>query len=102
MLIGLLPYALLALGLLGSLALFFDLKREMACQRRKHGQQIADLTEELKQMKRSAGPRPGGMTAGKREQAIQLFRQGADAAGIARTLELPRQEIELLLRIHKN
>jgi len=98
MLVALLPYSLFASGVLGALALFVSLKREIARQGRKHEQQIVNLTGELKEAKRSAAPR-GGMTAHKREQAILLMRQGADAAGIARSLELPRREIELLLRI---
>ena len=45
-------------------------------------------------------PRPG-LNLCKRSQALRLHRQGEPAERIATTLELPRQEVELLLKVHQ-
>ena len=38
---------------------------------------------------------------GKRTQALRMHRQGDSAEKIAASLELPRQEVELLLKVHR-
>jgi DNA-binding NarL/FixJ family response regulator len=45
-------------------------------------------------------PRPS-MNVTRRSQALRLHRQGDSAERIAATLELPRQEIELLVKVHQ-
>ncbi|HTS66744.1 MAG TPA: hypothetical protein VMH28_32190 [Candidatus Acidoferrales bacterium] len=45
-------------------------------------------------------PRPG-MNLTKRSQALRLHRQGETSEQIAAALELPRQEVELLLKVHR-
>src|SRR5882724_5540798 len=50
-----------------------------------------------------APPVPGfarpGLNLNKRSQALRMHRQGENAARIAATLELPRQEVDLLLKV---
>ena len=48
----------------------------------------------------STAPR-SGFNLGKRTQALRLHRQGESAEKIATSLELPRQEVELLLKVHR-
>jgi len=45
-------------------------------------------------------PRPS-MNVTRRSQAIRLHRKGDSAERIAATLEVPRQEIDLLLKVHQ-
>jgi hypothetical protein len=45
-------------------------------------------------------PRPG-MNLTKRTQALRLHRQGEPPERIAAALELPRQEVDLLLKVHR-
>jgi hypothetical protein len=42
-----------------------------------------------------------GMNLNKRSQALRLHRQGERADQIASTLEMPRQEIDLLIKVHR-
>jgi hypothetical protein len=42
-----------------------------------------------------------GMNLNKRSQALRLHRQGERPDQIAAALELPRQEVELLLKVHR-
>jgi len=45
-------------------------------------------------------PRPG-LNLSKRSQALRMHRQGEPAEQIATALEIPRQEVDLLLKVHK-
>jgi len=45
-------------------------------------------------------PRPG-MNMNKRSQALRMHRRGETSGQIASALELPRQEVELLLKVHR-
>ena len=45
-------------------------------------------------------PRPS-MNVTRRSQALRLHRKGDSAERIAATLEVPRQEIDLLLKVHQ-
>ncbi|HEV3329609.1 MAG TPA: hypothetical protein VG096_01420 [Bryobacteraceae bacterium] len=47
-----------------------------------------------------SGPR-SGFNLGKRTQALRLHRQGESPEQIAASLDLPRQEVELLLKVHR-
>jgi hypothetical protein len=47
------------------------------------------------------GPPRAGLNLDKRSQALRMHRRGEPAAQIAATLELPRQEVELLLKVHR-
>ena len=110
-------YAALALGLVGCLALFFALKleirrleahaakREQAQARvwtarleileRKQGE-----LEETAQFMAPPGPPASGFNLTRRSQAIQMFRRGETPEQIARTLGVPRNEVDLLLKVH--
>jgi len=46
-----------------------------------------------------AAPR-AGMNLNKRSQVLRLHRQGERPEQIAATLEVPRQEVELLIKVH--
>lgn len=50
----------------------------------------------------TAGPATlrSGFNLGKRTQALRMHRQGESPERIAVTLQLPRQEVELLLKVH--
>ena len=45
-------------------------------------------------------PKPG-LNLNKRSQALRMHRRGETADGIAAALELPRQEVELLVKVHR-
>jgi hypothetical protein len=45
-------------------------------------------------------PRPG-LNLNKRSQALRMHRRGETADQIAAALELPRQEVELLVKVHR-
>ena len=45
-------------------------------------------------------PKPG-LNLNKRSQALRMHRRGEGAEQIAAALELPRQEVELLLKVHR-
>ena len=45
-------------------------------------------------------PRPG-LNLNKRSHALRLFRRGESAEQIASALDLPRQEVDLLLKVHR-
>jgi hypothetical protein len=45
-------------------------------------------------------PKPG-LNLCKRNQALRMHRHGEPAEKIAASLELPRQEVELLLKVHR-
>jgi hypothetical protein len=48
-----------------------------------------------------AAPARGGLNLGKRSQALRLHRHGNPPAQIASMLEIPLQEVELLLKVHQ-
>ena len=45
-------------------------------------------------------PKPG-FNLNKRSHALRMHRHGEDAGQIAAALDLPRQEVELLLKVHR-
>ena len=45
-------------------------------------------------------PKPG-LNLSKRSQALRMHRRGEGAGQIAAALELPRQEVDLLLKVHR-
>jgi hypothetical protein len=47
-----------------------------------------------------AAPR-SGLNLGKRSQALRMHRRGEPPAQIAATLEVPVQEVELLIKVHR-
>jgi hypothetical protein len=47
------------------------------------------------------GAPKSGFNLSKRTQALRMHRRGEDAAKIASALELPRQEVDLLFKVHR-
>jgi hypothetical protein len=62
--------------------------------------ELHDLERQPALLAGPAAPR-SGFNLGKRTQALRLHRQGESPEKIAASLELPRQEVELLLKVHR-
>ena len=113
-------YTALALSLVASLALYFDVRVEMAKERsleRKKQEASAALVhgmagdlETVRQSVRTLAVRPpdtapvsqpagNGINLSKRVQALRMHRRGESVATIAAALQAPRSEIELLLKV---
>lgn len=118
------PYALLAAGMGLCVSLFVTLKGEIrALQRRCQAERqqvqtlesalgearlaIHGLETDLRAVERQTGmlvapaPARSGLNLSKRTQALRMHRSGQDPAGIAAALELPRSEVELLVKVHR-
>jgi hypothetical protein len=107
-------YGFLALALAGCLALFLSMKREIALIRRSSTESrdsaaasaatlaaaLADLRQEMETTDAafSAGP---SLNLTRRAQALRMQRRGESPATIAAALRLPRNEIDLLLKVQK-
>jgi hypothetical protein len=83
---------------------------ERAKQREGHNRHLTERLESLssrvQELERApASPVPAlpraGMNLNKRSQALRLHRQGEKTDQIAAALELPRQEVDLLLKVHR-
>jgi hypothetical protein len=113
-LMPLLPYALIAVGLLSSLALFLTLKREIRRLVFRQKTRIEDMMARLEEAARSpepvalvAGepvtfvpaPLHAGLNLNKRVHAMRMLRRGEDIAHVAAALGVPRREVELLIRV---
>jgi hypothetical protein len=64
---------------------------------------LAAMMEEVRQQAAPVSqiaPR-GGLNLSKRSQALRMHRRGDGAEQIASTLEIPRQEVDLLLKVHR-
>lgn len=107
-----------ALGLLAALFLFLSLKREPAGDAREWKDEIERIRENLEGRLESLdtrlraaedrstalvppAPLRSGFNLNKRTQVLRLSRQGEKPAGIAAALQLPRAEVELLLRVEE-
>jgi hypothetical protein len=65
---------------------------------------LAARIEEVRQqstVSTQAAPPRGGLNLGKRSQALRMHRRGESADQIAAALEVPRQEVELLVKVHR-
>ena len=62
--------------------------------------QIHDM-QQLPAPARVAAPPRSGLNLATRSQALRLHRHGNSASEIASTLEIPQQEVELLLKVHR-
>src|ERR1700722_11071396 len=103
----LMPYALIALTLMGNLGLFLSLKIELSVSTRKQRRRIEQITQRLDQAWSRGGAAsitPGAanetsrsrMHYNRRAQALRLARRGNDPAWIAAVLGMTRREVELL------
>ena len=106
---ALLPYILLALGLMANLGLFVSLKREMLKQSRAQRQALDRLAagvaahfEKNQEREPAAAPAPAvpsGFNLSRNVQMMRRWREGEDAAQIAAALGMPRAEVELWIRV---
>jgi hypothetical protein len=73
-----------------------------ALQKTVHAQsaQLEDLQRKPQSAALPAIPR-AGLNLGKRSQVIRMHRHGDAAERIAAALEVPRQEVELLIKVHR-
>lgn len=113
------PYVLQILGLVATVLLFSSVEKEISRLRsrpKERQTEPADLRDlhiqiaELQARVQHAEERPivtvpespvrVGLNAGKRTQVIRLSRRGEPAAHIAAAVGVPRQEVELLLKVY--
>jgi len=107
----------LAFGLLGTIALFLSVKREMRSNAARNRRQMDQLARKLEETPRDTEPaslmaaqRSGsnlsapaisGMNIGKRVQAMRMVRRNQDVSHIAAALGVTRREVELLIRVQR-
>ena len=100
-------YALLAAGLIGALALFISMKREILVDTAKNRKRLEEMAARVAEFQNIqpeqvyvsvAAPRPG-LNLNKRVQAMRMVRRNEDVSTIASALGVTRKEIELLVRV---
>ncbi len=96
---SLIQYALLVFGLMGSLALFLSMKREIRIHAYKTAIRMAEIAAQQPVFV-AALPR-SGMNASKRVQAMRMLRRNEDISHISAALGVPRKEVELLIRVQQ-
>jgi hypothetical protein len=70
-------------------------------------QRLNALASDLEQLRHQppsvvlAGPPKPGFNLSKRTQALRMHRRGDSTEQIASALEIPRQEVDLLLKVHR-
>jgi hypothetical protein len=70
-------------------------------------QKVGDLCQEIAEVRRNAATIPvatvrrAGLNLEKRSQALRMHRRGEQPAEIAAALEIPLQEVNLLLKVHR-
>lgn len=115
-----LPLIAVAVGMAVALYLFITLKREIhaaSSAKRSETEKLAEavhavesrvgqLEREIATLGNTAppvqNPLPGsGMNLSKRTQALRLIRHGEGPEHIAAALNLPRKEVELLLKVNQ-
>ena len=107
----LLPYLLIAAGLLATLALFMTLKREMRRQAQRQKTRLEEIAVRVEESRRSQSEHPepaetfvpaplrAGLNLNKRVHAMRMLRRGEDISYISAALGVPRREVELLIRV---
>lgn len=93
----LLPYLLIAAGLLSTLALFVTVKHEIwgLARRQKTERPAAGEPAEVF----VPAPLRAGLNLSKRVHALRMLRRGEDVSHVAAALGVPRKEVELLIRV---
>jgi len=107
-------YTFLALALVGCLVLFLSMKREVALMRRSFTESrdsavtsAATLAAELAALRQETEMADSASLTGqelnltRRAQALRMRRRGESPATIAAALRLPRNEIDLLLKMQR-
>jgi hypothetical protein len=119
LLIPVLPLLLLGAAAVAAAMLFLALRREAVQLRDRiatleraahdafalvHGQ-LAELSDRLRAAEErppaAPGPTRAGLNVNNRAQALRMLRRGVDARTVAASLNLPRPEIELLIRVQR-
>jgi len=105
------PFIFVALGLIATLLLFSSVKRDVLNQNRKQRRVLEKIaarleeasakTEILDQPVVIAPAVRSGFNINRRIQAMRLLRRGEDVAHIAAALNVPRREVELLIRVQQ-
>jgi hypothetical protein len=106
--LALAPYAVVALGLVITLVLFFSVKLDLERRTKRERRRVDEMIERLQTA--SAMPptpepvfvpvsAPAGLNINRRTHALRLLKKGQDVAHISAALGVPRQEIELLVRV---
>ena len=106
---GIIPYALLAVGLAATLLLFVSVKREIYLTRLKNRRQMEELIARMDVAKtrdpepviaQTSAPTPrSGLNLSSRVQAMRMLRRNEDISHVAAALGVTRKEIELLIRV---
>jgi hypothetical protein len=109
-------YAVIGVGLLGSLALWITAKFELRAVRSEvsdsHGAietNVRELAASVNQLRvdrenepAPAAPNPGlGLNLTKRAQVMRMHRRGETVPSIAAALQTPGNEIELILKLER-
>lgn len=70
-------------------------------------QKMDELQQQVDDLRRASAPAPvfpgprGGLNLDKRSQALRMHRRGESPKQIAELLEIPLQEVNLLLKVHR-
>lgn len=108
-------YGAMALTLVSCLILFFSFKFEVRQVRRSGEASKETLASQVREMESSVGslqekltdiagrPTPGSpaMNLNRRVQVLRMHRRGESLETIAAALNTPRNEVDLLIRVHK-
>ena len=108
-------YSLLALGFMSCMGLCFATSIGMRAERRRMAQlqgsvdeSVVALCTTVDQFRRDGpepetrGPAPlDGLNLTKRAQVLRMHRRGDPPERIASLLEVPRQEVDLLIKVHR-
>ncbi len=108
-------YCVVVFGFLSCMGLCFATsirmrmeRRQMAQSQESLDQNVALLSSTVEQMRREAAEpersmsAPAeGLTLTKRAQALRMHRRGESVATISAALQSPRNEIELMLKVHE-
>jgi hypothetical protein len=97
-------YGLVLAGLAASLLAVFLAYRLVRGAEQRSAAARAECNLALESMRKEASvqaiPKPG-LNLSKRSQALRMRRRGESTAQIAASLDVPRQEIDLLLKVHE-
>jgi hypothetical protein len=111
-------YAILAIGLSLCLFLFWSLKRDLHAAEERSRKKLAALEEDLQAKAATLderwnelsqishllvppAPLRSGLNLTKRSQAVQMIRRGESPQEIVTTLALPRNEVDLLIKVQR-
>ena len=105
-------YTVVALALVGCASLFIVTKVELSQLRRAADQSRMDLAKKIEEVESAMADIPAAAPAPmlmvrpsinltKRAQALRMRRRGESLESITAALSVPRNEIELLLKVHE-